>query len=102
MTKIALTDMALRRISPPSSGSIEVWDGKIPGFGIRVSPKGTKSFILLFRVDGRARRLTIGRYPALSLAEARNLAKQCQRRSKNAPARRSKSAPLVAFVTLTL
>ena len=76
MSQISLTDMALRRISPPPFGSLEVWDGKIPGFGIRVSPKGTKSFILVFRVDGRARRLTIGRYPTLSLAEARSLAKQ--------------------------
>jgi len=55
---------------------MEVWDGRIPGFGVRVSTTGTKTFVLVYRHDGRPRRLTIGRYPALSLAEARAMAQQ--------------------------
>ena len=61
MTKRPLTDLAIRKIVPPSSGTVEVWDGKLPGFGVRVSPKGARSFVLLYRFAGRSRRLTLGR-----------------------------------------
>ena len=76
MPHAQLTDLAIRNIAPPSSGSIEIWDGKLPGFGVRVSPKGARSFVLLYRIDGRARRLTLGRHPVLSLSEARRIAQQ--------------------------
>ena len=49
------------------------WDS-LPGFGIRVSPGGTKTFVLV--VGKRRKRKTIGRYPILSLAEARTEAKR--------------------------
>ena len=69
MANPPLTDVALRKLCPPISGSLEVWDGKIPGFGVRVSPKGTKSFVLLYRHQGRPKRLTMGRpdYPDISV-----------------------------------
>jgi integrase len=71
-----LTDLSLKKLAPPARGQMEVWDGRIPGFGIRVSTTGAKTFVLVYRHDGRPRRLTIGRYPALSLAEARAMAQQ--------------------------
>jgi integrase len=37
---------------------------------------GVKTFVVLYRVDGRLRRLTLGRYPRLSLADARGLARK--------------------------
>jgi integrase len=42
------------------------------GFGVRVAPTGRKTFIYLYRMPGeiKKRRLTLGNYPALSLAEA--------------------------------
>ena len=69
-----LTDTFIRKLSPPEKGQIEIWDSKLPGFGLRVSPKGTRSFVLMYRINGRARRMTIGRYPVLSLADARHSA----------------------------
>jgi integrase len=51
-----------------------VFDSKVPGFGVRIFPTGTKSFIVFFRAKGRLRRMTLGRYPTLSLREARKLA----------------------------
>ena len=71
-----LTDVAIRKLASPASGQLEVWDSRLPGFGIRVSSKGTRSFVLLYRYNGRSRRLTLGRYPILSLADARAKAKQ--------------------------
>jgi integrase len=48
-------------------------DAGLPGFGVRVSQAGTKTFVL---VHGRDRQfVTIGRYPIITLAQARTEAK---------------------------
>lgn len=70
----AFTDLMLRKLTSGGRDLIEVWDEQIPGFGMRVSKTGTKSFILLYRHRGRARRFTLGRYPVLTLAAARDKA----------------------------
>ena len=44
------------------------------GFGIRILPSGTVSFILRYQTDGKDHRLTIGKYPVWSLAAARKKA----------------------------
>jgi integrase len=79
MTKQALTDLAIKKLLPPRRGQFEVWDGRTPGFGVRVSHAGAKAFVLVFRHRGRSRRLTLGRYPTLSLADARFLAQEALR-----------------------
>ena len=71
MASATLTDVKLRGLKPAAGKRIEVWDAQLPGFGLRVSSSGTKSFILLYRIHGKSRRLTLGRYPVLSLADAR-------------------------------
>lgn len=68
-----LTDSIVRNLKSPKAGQTTYWD-ELPGFGIRVSQGGTRSFVL---VQGRSRqRTTIGRYPAISLADARTEAKR--------------------------
>ena len=47
-----------------------------PGFGIRVTPTGTKIFIAQARVAGRKRRVTVGYYPELTVMQAREQALQ--------------------------
>lgn len=69
-----LTELAIRKLAPKGNTRIELWDDKMPGFGIRVSPRGTKSFVLMYYVGGRKRRLTLGRFPTMSLAKARTQA----------------------------
>lgn len=74
-----LTDIAVARAKPPASGRIEIWDAMLPGFGLRVSDKGSKSWVVMYRVRGGPsgkRRLTLGRYPVLSLANARERARR--------------------------
>lgn len=73
------TDLMLRKLSCEGQDRIEVWDGRVPGFGIRVSKFGTKTFILTYRHRGRPRRMTIGRYPYLSLMDAREKASDALR-----------------------
>ena len=44
-----LTDLAIRKLRTSGQERVELWDTKIPGFGVRASPAGTKSFILIYR-----------------------------------------------------
>jgi integrase len=76
MPSIKLTAMAVANAKPPASGRIEYWDAALPGFGLRVTDKGAKSWTVLFRApDGQQRRVTLGKYPILPLADARDLAR---------------------------
>lgn len=70
--KTRLTDMAVKKLAHPSQGQVTYWDETTPGFGLRCSPK-SKSFVVMF---GEKRRLkTLGRYPSLSLQDARREAR---------------------------
>ena len=68
-----LSDALIRAIQPPKRGQITVVDGTLPNFGVRVSQGGTKTFIVTL---GKGKRHTLGRYPILSLADARAEAKR--------------------------
>ena len=71
-----LTDLQIKRLRAPDRGQTTYFDESLRGFGVRVSQGGSKSFVVMY---GRSRRLkTIGRYPKLSLAEARREAKRVQ------------------------
>ncbi|MBM4275597.1 MAG: DUF4102 domain-containing protein [Deltaproteobacteria bacterium] len=61
------TDMLLRNLKPQAQRYL-VWENN--GFGIRVSPKGRKSFIYSYRFERKARFLTLGDYPRMTLADA--------------------------------
>jgi integrase len=67
MPRALLTDLFLR--SARSETQTDYWDTKTPGFGIRV---GIHAKTFVAKVDNR--RITIGAYPELSLAEARKKA----------------------------
>ena len=45
---------------------------KYPGFGVRVSHVGRKTFVMVYRRDGKQKRLTIGTFPATTLRKARD------------------------------
>jgi len=54
----------------PNDVRYEVWDSS--GLGLRVTPRGKKSWITMYKLHGvRNRRMTHGRYPTMTLAEAR-------------------------------
>jgi Arm domain-containing DNA-binding protein len=46
------------------------WAKVLKELGIRITPKGTKSFVYKYDIDGQDRWLTLGQYPKLKLAEA--------------------------------
>jgi integrase len=60
----------------PATGiRYRVPEGKVPGLYVQVGASGTKSFVLVYRHQGRQRWLTLGKYGSLTLEEARTLAK---------------------------
>jgi integrase len=61
------TDKKIQNLKPKSQ-RYEEWEGN--GFGVRVTPRGIKSFVYLYRFDGKPRRLTLGSYPNMTLADA--------------------------------
>jgi integrase len=57
---------------------IEYLDADHPGFGLRIAYGGSRSWFFFYRYQGRTRRLTIGGYPALGLADAREHARNAR------------------------
>ncbi len=55
----------------PKAERYEAWEDGRTGFGIRVSLTGRKSWLFMYRFDGRARRMTLGVYPTMRLVTAR-------------------------------
>jgi integrase len=53
----------------PKAARYERWEGG--GFGIRISPGGGKAWVWVYHFAGKPRRMTLGKYPAVSLADAR-------------------------------
>jgi integrase len=76
--KTHITKNAVEELDPPASGYYIAFDDKLAGFGVRVTAAGVKSFVYDYRVGGRKRRYTIGRFGAekWSVAEARNKVKE--------------------------
>jgi integrase len=52
-----------------------VFDGEVPGFGVRLRSGGSKTFVFQYVLGSKQRRLTLGPVSALDLAKARATAK---------------------------
>ena len=76
MASTVLTDIAVRNLKPSVGRQVDVYDSKIRGLAVRVSPMGTKAFVIWYRIGSKARRLTLGRFPTMTLAEARKRAQE--------------------------
>src|SRR5215211_2519733 len=73
MPRIKLTKSAIDALPTPES-DVVYWDVGVPGFGVKVTPKGRKVFIVLYRTGGagsKLRKYTIGPYGRVTLHHAR-------------------------------
>lgn len=55
------------------------WDDRLPGFGCKVTPKGSKVFVYQYRLGGRGtpvRRYTIGKFGPITAEQARKEAEK--------------------------
>ncbi|HKI81025.1 MAG TPA: Arm DNA-binding domain-containing protein, partial [Pseudodesulfovibrio sp.] len=58
------------------------WDTELPSFGVRVYPSGKKTFVVFYRVKGRSRLYALGAFGKLTLAQAREEAREVFRTVK--------------------
>lgn len=61
----------------PGVAEVVLWDDKVAGFGLKVMPSGTKTYLFQYRLGGRAgrtRRVTIGKHGSLTPDKARKQA----------------------------
>lgn len=87
MPKLKLTDAAVAKFKlPPAPEQVDHWDTLTPAFGIRVSYSGAKAWLVAVRIltDGQWKktRISFGRYPDMSLADARTAAQEIKLRAK--------------------
>lgn len=75
-----LTPKTIDALPPAKDKRYEVRDALIPGLLVRVSVSGAKVWYVTTRVDGRLKRIRVGRYPIVSLADAREAAREVLRK----------------------
>jgi hypothetical protein len=73
---VKITKTVVDHLSPPTTGQHFLRDALLKGFAVRVTSTGAKTFVLEKRIDGRTRRLTLGRYPDLTVEQARKEAQK--------------------------
>jgi integrase len=71
MPKQKLDHQTIKSFEAPSSRKA-YFDTHTKGLALRVTPAGTKTFFYRYRFAKKNRRFTIGRFPDISLKEARN------------------------------
>jgi integrase len=71
MPNLKLTDPFIRNHPAPES-RIEIYDTHSQGLAIRITANGHKSFVYRYRFNDRVRRFTIGTFPNIGLADARD------------------------------
>jgi len=50
---INLTAKGLRALRAPNDRRVDFWDETLPGFGVRVSPDGAKTWCVMYRIGRR-------------------------------------------------
>ena len=84
--RMRLTDAAIARLHP-CEREYAVWDTRVAGLGVRVRPSGGRSYVMLEKVGGRSKRVSLGSVSTKSIAEVRRecLARQAGSGPGNAP-----------------
>ncbi|MCB9988313.1 MAG: tyrosine-type recombinase/integrase [Rhodospirillales bacterium] len=68
-----LTDTGLTKLKPPETGTVEYADTVVKKLYLRHSATDVKSWRFAYRFGGQQRRMTLGRYPEISLTQARKM-----------------------------
>ncbi|MDE0058257.1 MAG: integrase arm-type DNA-binding domain-containing protein, partial [Defluviicoccus sp.] len=89
MARTALTDARVAALGPRKT-SYDIRDGKLPGFGVRVTPSGKKRFFVHCQHDGERVWKIVGDAGSVGVREARSRATETLaaiRRGETAPPR---------------
>jgi integrase len=69
MPTVRLTQLAAEKLAPPPTGRVVYWDRHLPGFGMRITAQGAKSWVAMYRVNGRTIMETIASLAKLPKVE---------------------------------
>jgi hypothetical protein len=74
--RINFTDKRVLALPTPPKGAAYTYDAEVPSLAVRVTAKGVRTFVVVCRVRGKSRRITLGRVGKLMLSDARAEAKR--------------------------
>jgi integrase len=74
-TRLKLTELRIANLTKPQDGAAYIYDTVTPSLAIRITSAGTRSFVIVKKINGRAQRITLGRFPGLRLDDARQAAR---------------------------
>ena len=85
--RLQMTDAAVKKLKATADAPrCEYWDTTTKGLGLRVSRTGARSWVMIVRSlkagEWTQQRVTLGTYPALSLADARKAAVEARTRAE--------------------
>ncbi|HXP30577.1 MAG TPA: tyrosine-type recombinase/integrase [Stellaceae bacterium] len=99
MPQVKLTVRNAPTLPAPAEGFIEYFDLGLPGFGIRVSSKGRRTWLVRYRIKGRKGKgsMSLGTVGSTEFADARGAAKDALRAAEKGidpaePVRRERHA----------
>jgi integrase len=70
--RFSFTKPALERLPMPGAGQrVTYHDTKTPGLTLRVTSAGAKSYCVQKRINGRVERITLGKFPGMTIEQAR-------------------------------
>jgi len=67
MSTCKITKSFVDKLVLPESGQVFYRDSELKGFAVRVTTGGSKAFILEKRINRKLKRITLGRYPELTV-----------------------------------
>ncbi len=73
---VRLNKSMVDRAPIPAAGQVFIRDGELKGFALRITAGGVRSFVVEKRIDGRVKRVTLGRYGELTVEQARREAQK--------------------------
>lgn len=79
MARGRITKRSVDALKPRERADTYLWDSELPGFGLKHTPAGGRTYLVQYRIGGRkgrTRRVTLGRHGALTPDEARREAKR--------------------------
>ena len=69
--KVRFTKATIQAIAPPETGRIDVHDSEQRNLILRISASGKKAFYFYGKLNRRPRRLALGEFPDMTIAQAR-------------------------------
>ena len=65
MATVKITNASVKAVKADTRRDVYLWDRELSGFGLKVTPNDTRTYLVQYRLGGRGsptRRYTIGRH----------------------------------------